>query len=120
MTDHPPAKRSPQEKKKLSYAKDRRNVYGENDKASRKNIPKRKAAESRKDRRKVGQSLSAVPRLDEATVDIVESSARNDVERIGGWRKSPDQPLAEYLGRKRTRANALVSRRAAKALAKGE
>jgi hypothetical protein len=32
-------RRSPQEKKALSYAKDRRNDYGENDKSSRKNIP---------------------------------------------------------------------------------
>jgi hypothetical protein len=28
-------RRSPQDKKALSYAKDRRNVYGENDKSSR-------------------------------------------------------------------------------------
>jgi hypothetical protein len=97
MTDRRPANRSPSEKKKLSYAKDRRNVYGENDKASRKLIPKRKAEESRKNRRKISQSLSAVPQLDEATIDLVESSARNDVDRIGGWRKSPDQPLGEYL-----------------------
>lgn len=32
-------RRSPQEKKRLSYAKDRRNDYGENDKSSRKNVP---------------------------------------------------------------------------------
>jgi hypothetical protein len=35
-------RRSPQEKKRLSYLKDGRNVYGENDKASRKNLPKKK------------------------------------------------------------------------------
>jgi hypothetical protein len=35
-------RRSPQEKKALSYAKDRRNVYGENDKSSRKNIRRNK------------------------------------------------------------------------------
>ena len=33
-------RKSPQEKKALSYAKDRRNTYGENDKSSRKNIPR--------------------------------------------------------------------------------
>lgn len=31
-------RRDPQEKKALSYAKDRRNDYGENDKGSRKGI----------------------------------------------------------------------------------
>lgn len=35
-------RRSPQEKKALSYARDRRNVYGENDKSSRKNIRRNK------------------------------------------------------------------------------
>ncbi len=30
-------RRTPQEKKELSYERDRRNTYGENDKASRKN-----------------------------------------------------------------------------------
>ena len=35
---------SPQEKKRLSYAKDRRNDYGENDKSSRKNIRRNKRA----------------------------------------------------------------------------
>lgn len=34
---------TPQEKKSLSYAKDRRNTYGENSKASRKAIPLSKA-----------------------------------------------------------------------------
>ena len=36
----PSVRRSPQEKKALSYARDCRNVYGENDKSSRKNIPR--------------------------------------------------------------------------------
>jgi hypothetical protein len=57
--------RSPQERKALSYAKDRRNTYGENDKASRKAIPLRKAQESRKDRHKVAQDLAILPRLNE-------------------------------------------------------
>jgi hypothetical protein len=37
--------RSPQEKKALSYELDRRNAYGQNDKAARKAIPLRKAME---------------------------------------------------------------------------
>ncbi|MFD9407178.1 hypothetical protein ACFWBN_09205 [Streptomyces sp. NPDC059989] len=37
--------RSPQEKKRLSYLKDRRNVYGENQKSSRRNIPRSRRAQ---------------------------------------------------------------------------
>jgi hypothetical protein len=43
----PKRRRSPQEKKKLSYERDRVNVYGQNDKASRKRIPKFKATTKR-------------------------------------------------------------------------
>ena len=41
------ARRSPQEKKTLSYAKDRRNDYGENDKSSRKSIRRNKRVPNR-------------------------------------------------------------------------
>lgn len=46
MKGRPPTARGPQEKKALSYARDRRNGYGENDKSSRKAIPARKAGET--------------------------------------------------------------------------
>lgn len=100
----PPTK-TPQEKKALSYAKDRRNVFRENDKASRKAIPARKAGESRKVRRKARQSLEAFGLADEATADVVESLLRQDLERVGGWKKTPDAPLSEYIDMKaRSRA----------------
>ena len=51
--------RSPGEKKALSYAKDRRNCYRANDKASRKAIPLRKAKSHRADRRKAAGALAA-------------------------------------------------------------
>jgi hypothetical protein len=51
--------RGPQEKKKLSYERDRVNVYGQNDKASRKRIPKFKAASNRALRHK-GRLLTAL------------------------------------------------------------
>ena len=41
------ARKSPQEKKALSYAKDRRNNYGENDKSSRRNIRRNKQTPER-------------------------------------------------------------------------
>jgi hypothetical protein len=89
--------RSPHEKKALSYAHDRRNTYGENDKASRKAIPARKAGENRKIRRKARQSVAVLDHVDEVTADVAESSLRHDLERVGGWKKSPDAPLADYI-----------------------
>ena len=102
--DHQPAK-SPQEKKVLSYAKDRRNGYCENDKASRKAIPRRKAIASRSNRRKIAQSLSAIDRIDDAAAALVESSARHEIDRVGGWKKEPDITLAEHVQWQRRRRN---------------
>jgi len=84
-------------KKSLSYANDCRNTYGENDKASRKAIPARKAGESRKIRRKANQALNVVDRLDDESAGVIESSLRQDIERVGGWKKSPDVPLADFM-----------------------
>ncbi|QDH73006.1 hypothetical protein [Brevundimonas sp. M20] len=89
--------KSPQEKKALSYANDCRNTYGESDKASRKAIPARKAGENRQSRRKAAQALGDLKALDEAGLDLAESSLRHDVERVGGWRKAPDEPLSAFL-----------------------
>jgi hypothetical protein len=97
MTERPP--RTPQDKKTLSYAEDRRNVFGENDKASRKAIPARKAGESRKVRRKARQSFDGLDTAEETVADVVESSLRHDLERVGGWTKAPDAPLSEYIDR---------------------
>lgn len=95
MTSKPP--KSPQEKKALSYAHDRRNAYGNNDKAARKAIPARKATENRHSRRKAAQALGDLEALDEAGLDLVESSLKHDVERVGGWTKGADVPLSEFL-----------------------
>lgn len=92
-----PAAQSPQQKKALSYRKDRRNGYGENDKSSRKAIPLRKALANRKSRHRANQALAGVPGLDEAVAAVVESSARHDVSRVGGWRKHRDILLVEHI-----------------------
>ena len=65
------ARKTPQEKKRLSLAKDRRNVYGENDKASRKNIPRAKSRVNRANRHTDRQVLDTAlgvpdPELDDA------------------------------------------------------
>ncbi|MHC2522796.1 hypothetical protein [Bradyrhizobium diazoefficiens] len=51
--------KTPREKKQLSYANDRRNTYGENQKSSRKNIPRSKQLSHQDERRAVRQTLIA-------------------------------------------------------------
>ncbi|GII26465.1 hypothetical protein [Planosporangium mesophilum] len=84
--------RSPQEKKALSYARDCRNVYGENDKSSRTSIRRRKRLPHRANRRHDRQTLTGcvgvpAPGLAEA----VEVRLRG--RRRASWRKCPDLPL---------------------------
>ena len=109
--------RSPQERKALSYARDCRNAYGENDKASRKLIPLRKAQESRQDRRKIAQELGSLPPLEEEVADLIEGSARHDMARVGGWKKASDRPLgkavASRLEARESRAGGKARRRTA-------
>jgi hypothetical protein len=95
MTEKP--HRTPQEKKSLSYVKDRRSVYDGSDKAARKAIPRRKAGENRKSRRKANQSVKAVEKSDEETGATIESSLRHDVERVGGWVKNPGVSLRTFM-----------------------
>jgi hypothetical protein len=96
--------RSPQEKKELSYNLDRRNAYGENDKSSRKSIATRKTMENRNSRRKTNQALTIVDRLPEEQANVLESSMVNDIERVGGWTKVPDQPLRDHVDLQSLRA----------------
>ncbi|WP_342250221.1 hypothetical protein [Sphingomonas sp. OTU376] len=100
----PPEQKSPQQKKALSYAKDRRNAYGANDKAARKAIPARKAGENRKVRRKAVHALAVIERLDESGAEAVESALAHDIERVNGWTKSADMPLGEHVAEQTLRA----------------
>jgi hypothetical protein len=59
----PKRRRTPQEKKVLSYAKDCRNAYGENDKSARKVIPRRKQQQRQNERR----VLKAKPSKEQTT-----------------------------------------------------
>jgi len=99
--------KTPQEKKRLSLEKDRRNSYGENDKASRKNIPTAKARVNRANRRADSVALSGaigVPdeTLDAATEDAVQGRRRKV------WRKMPDESLGRRLARRDGEANPLL------------
>lgn len=87
---------TPQEKKRLSYAKDRRNVYGEHDKGSRKTIRANKLHQRRVERRAQNGAIASV--VDVVTPDEL-SAMENAVKATPPrrWRKVPDQPLGEVV-----------------------
>ena len=97
-----PSRKSPQEKKRLSYERDRRNTYGENDKASRKSIPLRKRLRARAPRHKLNQQLA-----DGLKLGVLDEGEHIDAEiappKPRSWRKIPDKPLGEYLARRKSR-----------------
>jgi hypothetical protein len=95
-------RRSPQEKKALSYARDRRNAFGENDKSSRKAIPLRKRLVNRANRHAARQQLSEVgDRVTAERADRIEERVQGTKPKT--WRKWPDEPLGQVLERKRQR-----------------
>jgi hypothetical protein len=111
-------RKTPQQKKALSYGKDRRNCYGENSKSSRKNIPKTRAHTHRAYRQKVKQSLHL-----ESSVVLPDELEQQEIRAISvrrkEWKKVPDQPLAQHVveqatGRK-IRENKKVLRKAREA-----
>ena len=92
--------RSPQEKKVLSYAKDGRNTVAEARSKSRTSIAKHKALANRALRR---AEVVAVAKVDPAA-EVADVA----VPRTGrkSWRKIPDAPLADYVGRTLNRRSA--------------
>lgn len=93
-------RRSPQEEKALSYARDCRYAYGNNSKAARKAVPRRKRWVNKANRH-AGQELLAEGR------GLVDADRAEDIEdRLRGtrpkrWRKKPDIPLGRLLERRR-------------------
>ena len=92
------ARKSPQEKKRLSLLKDRRNTYGENSKASRKAIPRQKKVQRRAVRRIQKQVLAAGRQRTEDADE--ELTVRLASQETWVWEKTPDTPLGEVLARK--------------------
>lgn len=87
---------TPQEKKRLSCARDCRNRYGENTGASRKSIPLRKAKGRRAYRKATNQLLPkgllvSALQDDEGIEAKINSVARNP------WRKFSDVPLSTCI-----------------------
>ncbi|MFI7001302.1 hypothetical protein [Nocardia sp. NPDC050175] len=89
-------RRSPQEKKQLRYAKDRRNGYGENDKASRKNLPRKRARVHRANRHQAHADLQqATGPVDAESSDAAEVRLRGRRPKL--FQKHPDVPLGDHV-----------------------
>jgi hypothetical protein len=99
-------RRSPQEKKALSYSRDRRNDYGENDKSSRRNIRRGKQLGHRSNRhhehRILRQASGGIP--DAELAGCAETTLLGRRPSIL-FRKFSDAPLgAVVIGTLRRRA----------------
>lgn len=95
---------TPQEKKRLSYERDRRNSYGANDKASRKSIPLRKRMRARVERKRASQGLQpgVLPAdLDEG--DHLDAELLPSRDPRPWFRKWPDRPLGEHVSKQLNR-----------------
>ena len=119
----PRTPKSPQQKKRLSLQKDRRNTYGENAKSSRKSIPKSKALSHRKVRHGAKDAIGQLVQSSEAVAEVTESTLTKPRLQKGRWRKSPDTPLGVVVKGKIATRKATVGarqRRRAKTSAKSE
>jgi hypothetical protein len=96
--------KTPQQKKRDSYSKDRRNAYGESNKGSRKSIRRRKRHPNRANRRNATTLLATAQGA--AHVDALESvESRLDGKRPKRWQKAGDASLGSWVeGRLRRRA----------------
>ena len=93
----PSTPKSPQQKKRLSLQKDRRNAYGENAKSSRKSIPLSKALSRRKVRHAAKDAIGHLVDSPEAVAEVMESTLTKPRLEKGRWRKSPDAPLGKVV-----------------------
>ncbi len=102
--------RSPQQKKRLSLRKDRRNTYGENDKASRKAIPANKARSHRAVRRTSKVAVTEALVAESLRADTAQSTLKTPRLQKGKWRKYPDTPLGKVVARQLKRRRHLSAR----------
>ena len=88
--------RTPQEKKALALARDRRNGYGERGANSRFAIARHKAKDLRRERRRENAPLTSLvgsrseDELAAAQLGVIANPPRR-------WKKSPDVPLRENI-----------------------
>ncbi|MGW6062973.1 hypothetical protein [Streptomyces sp. NPDC055189] len=107
-------RKSPQEKKRLSYRKDRRNAYGENDKSSRKSIRRNKRASNSANRRLEHLALTQGGRSRDtadadAGADAIEQRLAR--RRPKSWKKFPDAPLGQVVAKALERRARIPSQR---------
>lgn len=92
-------KRSPPKDKKLSYERDGRDAYGENNKSKRKAIPLFKAQSNRQGRH--GSRIAVAQMSGDEDVDEEKSLLEVDRKFLRPAKtKVPDLPLSEHLKRK--------------------
>lgn len=91
-------RKTPQEKKGLSFQKDGRNAYGNNDKASRKGLPRKKKLTNRAYRRRANAPLMQPHVASDPDVEI-SIDPRLVVSSPRWWPriKQSDRPLAEHV-----------------------
>jgi len=92
--------KTPQEKKRQSYEHDRRNTYGENQKSSRKNVPRSKQLSHQDERRSVRQVLIvAQGEFSSELADDAQSQTlvKSRMKKLKGFRKSADSPLGDVV-----------------------
>jgi hypothetical protein len=90
----------PQEKKAASLEMDCRNSFGENDKSSRKNIPRSKQRSHQAERRASNQPLQQLSGSigeDQAINAEIQSRTKAIDKRRNGFQKRPDVPLKDAL-----------------------
>lgn len=106
-------KRTPQEKKKLSLERDRRNSYGEPPHAARRIIPLRKKLRNRANRHRQEARLPVGPaQLDTDQADEIESSMVAKAPKR--WKKEPDAVLRDVIAHNQQQRAETYGRRARK------
>jgi hypothetical protein len=80
---------TPQEKKALSYERDRRNLYGEHDKSSRRNIRRNKRFPNRANRHRARQAFKGA--------EVERAEERLSGRRDQRWRKCGDATLKDAV-----------------------
>ena len=97
-------RRSPQERKRLSYDRDRRNVYGESPSSARRSIARRKRFRLRAWRRDVRLDLHAALGPGDIGIETRVGDLVGSRRTAGSsWRKLPDARLREVIAGKHAR-----------------
>jgi len=95
--------KNPEQKKNLSLKRDRRNVFGENSKSSRKNIAMGKQRRQMNERRGIAQLLGVLTgHVDDDAASDAELRVKLTIahSKNRGFQKHPDKPLGDAIQRK--------------------